>query len=46
MAIGNCRCCKEEDVELVLHDKLFGWVCEWCSFELEDMEIEAERHGT
>ena len=44
MRIGNCNCCKEEDVELVEHDKLFGWVCQWCFYELEDIETEASRH--
>tara|TARA_A100001011_G_scaffold399334_1_gene507497 strand:+ start:2347 stop:2523 length:177 start_codon:yes stop_codon:yes gene_type:complete len=42
---SKCDCCNESGVKIVKHHNFYGKVCEWCSYEIRDMEIEAARHG-
>tara|TARA_R100000234_G_C4978971_1_gene169824 strand:+ start:127 stop:318 length:192 start_codon:yes stop_codon:yes gene_type:complete len=41
----KCDLCNEGDVKIVRHHNFYGRICEWCSYEVRDMEIEAARHG-
>ena len=41
----KCDLCNEGDVKIVRHHNYYGRICEWCSYEVRDMEIEAARHG-